>query len=133
MSSAGALPPLSGGSEGSIGDHAKFGVLTVSDRAHNKVYDDLSGPAILNFFHDAVESSWEAVYQVVPDEQPMIEAALIDMVDRQGCCLVVTTGMHESRSRQVGAQPPRALLLQGAPDPLHGTSPRKRRRRSAAA
>ena len=93
MSASGVIPPLSGGSGDSIGDHAKFGVLTVSDRAYNKVYDDLSGPAILNFFHDAVASSWEAIYAVVPDEKQRIEEALIDMVDKQGCCLVVTTGM----------------------------------------
>ena len=33
-------------------------VLTVSDRASTGVYEDLSGPAILKFFSDAVESPW---------------------------------------------------------------------------
>ncbi|KAG2492419.1 hypothetical protein HYH03_009362 [Edaphochlamys debaryana] len=87
-----AGPPLRGGSPDTVGDPARFGVLTVSDRASAGVYEDLSGPAILNFFAEAVASPWEAVYRVIPDEQPDIEKALIDMVDREGCCLVVTTG-----------------------------------------
>lgn len=45
-----------GGSADSIGDFAKFGVLTVSDRASAGVYDDESGPAILRFFQEAIKS-----------------------------------------------------------------------------
>lgn len=48
--------PLSGGSYTSIGDLVKFGVVTVSDRASSGVYDDESGPAILNFFKEAIKS-----------------------------------------------------------------------------
>ena len=47
---------LQGGSAESIGDPAKFGVVTVSDRASTGVYNDLSGPAIVQFFHEAVKS-----------------------------------------------------------------------------
>ena len=36
-------------------------VLTVSDRASTGVYEDLSGPAILLFFVDAVESTWRVL------------------------------------------------------------------------
>eukprot|EP00798_Chlamydomonas_sp_ICE-L_P017677 gene17677-24028_t len=85
-------PPISGGSETSIGDAARFGVLTISDRASTGVYEDLGGPAILEFFAQAIDSKWEAVYKVIPDEQAVIEASIIDMVDKEGCCLVVTTG-----------------------------------------
>ncbi len=47
---------LEGGSNESIGDEAIFGVVTVSDRASVGIYDDLSGPAILNFFREAIKS-----------------------------------------------------------------------------
>ena len=50
-------PQLSGGSA-DFGDHAMFGVLTVSDRASQKVYDDISGPAILQFFQQAIKSKY---------------------------------------------------------------------------
>lgn len=73
-------PPLSGGSSSSIGDQAIFGVVTVSDRASSGVYEDLSGPAILQFFQEAVASPWTAKYVVIPDEQPVIEATLKDLV-----------------------------------------------------
>ena len=48
--------PLSGGSADSVGDRATFGVVTVSDRASTGVYEDVSGPAILQFFAEAVQS-----------------------------------------------------------------------------
>ena len=48
--------PLSGGSADSVGDRAVFGVVTVSDRASTGVYEDVSGPAILNFYAEAVQS-----------------------------------------------------------------------------
>ena len=48
--------PMSGGSADSVGDRAVFGVVTVSDRASTGVYEDVSGPAILRFFAEAVQS-----------------------------------------------------------------------------
>lgn len=45
-----------GGDSDSSADHVKFGVVTVSDRASAGVYDDLSGPAILQFFKEAIQS-----------------------------------------------------------------------------
>ncbi len=71
---------------------AKIGILTVSDRASAGVYEDLSGKAIISVLDEYIKSDWESVYEVIPDEQPIIEEALKDMVDMQGCCLIVTTG-----------------------------------------
>ena len=65
--------PMSGGSSNSVGDPVKLGVVTVSDRASTGVYNDESGPAILSFFAEALESEWSAVYVVVPDEKDKIE------------------------------------------------------------
>ena len=47
---------LRGGVEDTVGDEATFGIVTVSDRASAGVYEDLSGPAVLNFFREAVKS-----------------------------------------------------------------------------
>lgn len=71
---------------------AKIGILTVSDRASAGVYEDLSGKAIISVLGEYIKSEWESVYEVIPDEQPIIEEALKDMADTQGCCLIVTTG-----------------------------------------
>lgn len=87
-----AMPHQAGGSKDSVGDLVRLGVLTVSDRASSGVYQDVSGPAILQFFGEAIHSEWTAEYRVVPDEQDQIEDALKTLVDDDGCSLVVTTG-----------------------------------------
>lgn len=71
---------------------AKIGILTVSDRASAGVYEDLSGKAILQTLGEYIKNEWESVYEIIPDEQALIEAALMDMADTQGCSLIVTTG-----------------------------------------
>jgi len=70
----------------------RFGVLTASDRASAGDYDDLSGPAIEQFLDEAVTSPLEVVRRLVPDEPALIEAALVELVDAEGCSMVVTTG-----------------------------------------
>jgi hypothetical protein len=57
-----AMPHQQGGSPESIGDPAVFGVVTISDRASGGVYQDQSGPAILQFIAEAVHSEWVALY-----------------------------------------------------------------------
>lgn len=60
-SAAQPVPQLQGGSAES-GDHAKFGVVTVSDRASQQVYQDVSGPAILQFFQEAIKSKYASLH-----------------------------------------------------------------------
>ena len=71
---------------------AKIGIVTVSDRASAGIYEDLSGKAIIAVLNEYLTSEWEAVYEVIPDEQDVIEATLIKMADEQNCSLIVTTG-----------------------------------------
>lgn len=70
----------------------KIGIITASDRASNGKYDDLSGPAIKEVLDKYLISSWEPVYKLVPDEQDLLEQALIELTDTEKCSLVVTTG-----------------------------------------
>jgi len=69
----------------------KIGVLTASDRASAGVYEDISGQAIIDTLNDYLTSEWEPVYKVIPDDQPGVEEAMIEM-EQAGCCLIVTTG-----------------------------------------
>ncbi len=80
---------------------AKIGIVTVSDRASAGVYEDLSGKAIIDTLNEYLTSEWTPVYEVIPDEQDVIEATLIRMADEQGCCLVVTTGGTGPAKRDV--------------------------------
>jgi molybdopterin adenylyltransferase len=71
---------------------ARIGILTVSDRASRGEYEDKGGPAIHAWFTRVLSSPWQAVAKVIPDEQPLIETALCELSDVDGCSLIVTTG-----------------------------------------
>lgn len=71
---------------------AVIGVLTVSDRASRGEYEDRGGPAIHRYLECSVGSAWRAEARIVPDDPSAVREALIDLADRCGCCLVVTTG-----------------------------------------
>ena len=70
----------------------KIGILTASDRASAGVYEDLSGQAIIDTLNDFLTSEWQPVYKVIPDDQAGVEQTLIDVADKEGYCLIVTTG-----------------------------------------
>ncbi len=80
---------------------AKIGIVTVSDRASAGIYEDLSGKAIIDTLNEYLDSDWEEVYQIIPDQQDLIEKTLITMVDTQHCCLVITTGGTGPAKRDV--------------------------------
>ncbi len=70
----------------------KIGILTASDRASAGIYEDISGQAIINTLNDYLKSSWIKVYKIIPDDQKTIEKTLINMADKDNCCLIITTG-----------------------------------------
>ena len=71
---------------------ARIGFVTVSDRASRGEYEDKGGPAMQAWFARVLTSPWEAVARVIPDEQSLVEATLIELSDIEGCSLIVTTG-----------------------------------------
>ena len=71
---------------------ARFGLLTVSDRASRGEYDDLGGPAMAEWLSRHVTSPHVFVTRIVPDEAPLISSAIVEMIDVDGCDLVLTTG-----------------------------------------
>lgn len=65
------------------------GIITVSDRASQGVYEDLGGPALRQA---AGGYDWQVVGEViVPDDLPLIQAAVRSLIS-QGCGLILTTG-----------------------------------------
>ncbi|MDA9722709.1 molybdopterin adenylyltransferase [Euryarchaeota archaeon] len=89
------------GQQGNCGDKAIIGILTVSDRASKGEYEDQGGPAILEFFKQAVASELLIHYRCVEDNQELIEEALIEMSDRKNCSVIVTTGGTGPAQRDV--------------------------------
>jgi molybdopterin adenylyltransferase len=79
-----------------------IGLISVSDRASKGVYKDEGLPALEEWFGRAIASPrWRTVKRLIPDEQPAIEATLKELVDREGCHLVLTTGGTGPAERDV--------------------------------
>jgi len=69
-----------------------IGLVSISDRASTGVYEDKGIPALREWFGTALSSAWRMETRLVPDEQPVIERTLIELVDIAGCHLILTTG-----------------------------------------
>lgn len=94
---------------------ARIGILTVSDRASQGVYEDKGGPAIRDWLTRALSCPWEAVARVIPDEQELIEAALCELCDTERCSLVVTTGGTGPSRRDVTPEATEAVCQKMLP------------------
>ena len=75
-----------------MNDELLIGLVSISDRAAQGVYEDLGIPALKDWFTQALASKWRMVTRLIPDERPLIEATLIELVDVEKCHLVLTTG-----------------------------------------
>lgn len=74
------------------GDLIKIGLVSISDRASGGIYEDKGIPGLRDWLKTALSSPWEEEVRLIPDDQPAIEKALIELVDVAGCNLVLTTG-----------------------------------------
>ena len=70
----------------------KIGLVTVSDRASQGIYEDKGIPALEEWLEAALATPWQAVARIIPDEQAQIEATLRELADQEGCDLILTTG-----------------------------------------
>lgn len=70
----------------------RIGLVSVSDRASQGVYEDKGLPALEAWLGRALTSGFECISRLIPDEQTVIEATLRALVDDEGCQLVLTTG-----------------------------------------
>jgi molybdopterin adenylyltransferase len=75
-----------------MNDAIKIGLVSISDRASQGVYKDEGLPALEQWFSRALTTPWQTVTRLIPDEQPVIESTLKELVDQERCSLVLTTG-----------------------------------------
>ncbi|QDV07179.1 Molybdopterin adenylyltransferase [Planctomycetes bacterium Poly30] len=94
---------------------ARIGIVTVSDRASRGEYEDLGGPAIRATMEEYLTSPWEAVPRVIADDQATIEATLRELIDEEGCDLVVTTGGTGPAPRDVTPEATEAVVEKPMP------------------
>jgi molybdopterin adenylyltransferase len=69
-----------------------IGLVSISDRAASGVYQDKGIPGLQEWFGAALKTPWRIESRLIPDEQPVIERTLVELVDTVGCDLVLTTG-----------------------------------------
>lgn len=74
------------------GQPVRIGVVTVSDRAFGKIYEDRSGPGAEGCLREFLKTEFDYLYRLVPDDWAEISASLCELADIERCCLIVTTG-----------------------------------------
>ncbi|AWX13163.1 molybdopterin adenylyltransferase [Mergibacter septicus] len=79
----------------------KIGLVSISDRASQGVYQDQGLPALQKWLEQALIEPFEVVSCLIPDEQVMIEETLCRLVDQEKCHLVLTTGGTGPSKRDV--------------------------------
>ncbi|MEB7918164.1 molybdopterin adenylyltransferase [Enterobacter mori] len=70
----------------------RIGLVSISDRASSGVYQDKGIPALEEWLGSALTTPFEIQTRLIPDEQPIIEQTLCELVDEMSCHLVLTTG-----------------------------------------
>lgn len=93
----------------------RIGLVSISDRASAGTYADQGIPALADWFARALVSPHVLASRLVPDEGPMIEEALIELVDEQSCDLVVTTGGTGPARRDVTPEATLAVATREMP------------------
>ena len=69
-----------------------IGLVSISDRASTGIYEDQGIPALEQWLGTALTTPWRSERRLIADDRPAIENTLIELVDRAGCHLVLTTG-----------------------------------------
>jgi molybdopterin adenylyltransferase len=87
----------------------RVGLVSTSDRAASGVYADGGIPALQDWLQSALATPWVGYPRLVPDEQPLIEQALRQLVDEQACHLVLTTGGTGPAPRDLTPEATRAV------------------------
>jgi molybdopterin adenylyltransferase len=93
----------------------KIGVINVSDRASQGIYEDIPGKAVVELLHEYLISEFELVYNVIPDEQKQLEQAMTHMADIEKTCLIITTGGTGPSLRDVTPEATEAICQKMLP------------------
>lgn len=96
----------------------RIAILTISDRAYEGVYEDESGPALIELvrehFHQEID-----LYHLVPDDFLEIKRALEKWCDDAHMDLILTTGGTGFAPRDVTPEATRAAVEREAPGLVH--------------
>lgn len=71
---------------------ARIGLVSISDRASQGIYEDKGIPALSAWLQQALTSPYTLVTRLIADDQSTISATLQQLVDEEQCHLIFTTG-----------------------------------------
>ncbi|MEY8875744.1 MAG: molybdopterin adenylyltransferase [Leptothrix sp. (in: b-proteobacteria)] len=73
-------------------DSVRIGLVSISDRASQGAYEDKGLPALQDWLMRTLLNPVIWNMRLIPDEQETISACLRELVDRERCDLILTTG-----------------------------------------
>lgn len=98
-----------------VGDPARVGLVSISDRASAGTYVDEGIPALQAWLSTAVLSPLTFETRLIPDERDRIEKTLIELADVQRCDLILTTGGTGPSRRDVTPEATLAVATRELP------------------
>jgi len=104
-------------------DELVIGLVSISDRASQGVYEDNGIPSLQEWLASALSSPWRAETRLIHDDAATISATLIELVDETGCDLILTTGGTGPSRRDV--TPEATLAVATKPMPGFGEQMRQ--------
>jgi molybdopterin adenylyltransferase len=84
--------PLPNSSTAAQADSVRIGLVSISDRASQGAYEDKGLPALQDWLMRTLLNPVIWNMRLIPDEQETISACLRELVDRERCDLILTTG-----------------------------------------
>jgi molybdopterin adenylyltransferase len=104
-------------------DELVIGLVSISDRASQGVYEDKGIPSLQEWLTSALSSPWHTETRLIQDDAATISATLIELVDETGCDLILTTGGTGPSRRDV--TPEATLAVATKPMPGFGEQMRQ--------
>jgi molybdopterin adenylyltransferase len=96
-------------------DEIVIGLVSISDRASQGVYEDKGIPSLQEWLGLALVSPWRVETRLIHDDASIISATLIELVDQTGCDLVLTTGGTGPSRRDVTPEATLAVATKQMP------------------
>ena len=93
----------------------RVGLVSVSDRASQGVYQDQGIPALKEWLARALTTPFDAVTRLIQDDAAAISGALTELVDVERCQLVLTTGGTGPARRDVTPEATLAVATREMP------------------
>ncbi len=96
----------------------RIGILTISDRAYEGIYEDESGPALIELVEHHFQQPHD-LYHICPDDFLEIKRAIEKWCDDAHMDLILTTGGTGFAPRDVTPEATRAAIEREAPGLVH--------------